>query len=82
MNVSWYPEVLKKYATFTGRAGREEFWVYALFNFLIFFSFYVVALVSRVPIMRSPIRTCEASGSPTRHAGARWATTARSSRPL
>lgn len=51
MNVSWYPEVLKKYAKFDGRAGREEFWVYALFNFLIFFGFYLVAFVSRVPIL-------------------------------
>lgn len=49
--MSWYPEVLKKYATFDGRAGREEFWTYALFNFLIFFGFYLVALVSRVPIL-------------------------------
>jgi uncharacterized membrane protein YhaH (DUF805 family) len=51
MNVKWYPEVLKKYATFEGRAGREEFWAYALFNFVIFFSFYVVAVVSRAPIL-------------------------------
>jgi uncharacterized membrane protein YhaH (DUF805 family) len=51
MNVSWYPEVLKKYAKFEGRAGREEFWVYALFNFLIFFGFYIIAFVSRAPIL-------------------------------
>jgi uncharacterized membrane protein YhaH (DUF805 family) len=51
MNVGWYPEVLKKYVTFEGRAGREEFWVYALFNFLIFFGFYVIAFASRIPIL-------------------------------
>jgi uncharacterized membrane protein YhaH (DUF805 family) len=51
MNVGWYPAVLKKYATFQGRAGREEFWVYALFNFLIFFSFYLIAFLSHAPIL-------------------------------
>lgn len=32
--MSWYLEVLKKYAVFTGRARRKEFWYFALFNFL------------------------------------------------
>lgn len=27
--------VLSKYATFTGRAGRPEFWWFVLFNFLV-----------------------------------------------
>lgn len=31
----WYVEVLKKYAVFSGRAGRSEYWFFALFNFLI-----------------------------------------------
>lgn len=46
MNVNWYPEVLKKYATFEGRAGRAEFWVFILFNSVISFVTYVTALVS------------------------------------
>ena len=33
--MNWYIEVLKKYATFTGRARRREYWFFALFNFLI-----------------------------------------------
>lgn len=30
----WYVDVLKKYAEFGGRAGRQEFWMFVLFNFL------------------------------------------------
>lgn len=32
--MNWYLEVLKKYAVFTGRARRKEYWFFALFNFL------------------------------------------------
>ena len=35
MNFNWYVEVLKKYAVFEGRARREEFWMFALVNFII-----------------------------------------------
>lgn len=30
----WYAGVFKKYAVFSGRARRREFWMYSLFNFL------------------------------------------------
>lgn len=33
--MNWYLEVLKKYAEFSGRARRKEYWFFALFNFLI-----------------------------------------------
>ena len=33
--MDWYLTVLKKYAIFTGRARRKEYWYFALFNFLI-----------------------------------------------
>ena len=33
--MSWYLEVLKKYAVFSGRARRKEYWYFFLFNFLI-----------------------------------------------
>jgi len=32
--MNWYLEALKKYATFTGRARRKEFWFFTLGNFL------------------------------------------------
>ena len=33
--MNWYIDVLKKYTEFTGRARRMEFWMFALFNFII-----------------------------------------------
>jgi uncharacterized membrane protein YhaH (DUF805 family) len=33
--MNYYIEVLKKYAVFTGRAGRREFWMFFLFNIII-----------------------------------------------
>lgn len=33
--MDWYLEVLRKYATFTGRARRKEYWFFALFNLLV-----------------------------------------------
>ncbi len=33
--MSWYLEVFKKYATFSGRAQRAEYWFFALFNLIV-----------------------------------------------
>jgi len=33
--MSWYLEVLKKYAVFSGRARRKEYWMFVLFNMII-----------------------------------------------
>jgi len=33
--MNWYFEVLKKYAVFSGRARRKEYWFFALFNLII-----------------------------------------------
>jgi len=33
--MNYYLEVLKKYATFTGRARRKEYWMFLLFNIII-----------------------------------------------
>jgi uncharacterized membrane protein YhaH (DUF805 family) len=35
--MNWYLEVLKKYAVFSGRAGRSEYWMFLLFNIMITF---------------------------------------------
>ncbi len=35
--MSWYFAVLKKYAEFSGRARRKEYWMFALSNFIIVF---------------------------------------------
>ncbi|WP_434937512.1 DUF805 domain-containing protein [Shewanella sp. HL-SH8] len=35
--MEWYLTVLKKYFVFSGRARRKEYWMFALFNFIISF---------------------------------------------
>lgn len=34
--MNWYLSVLKNYATFSGRARRKEYWMFTLFNFIIY----------------------------------------------
>ena len=41
----WYLDVLKKYADFSGRAGREEYWMFQLLNFAVS---VIVGLVNMV----------------------------------
>ena len=43
--MQWYLTVLKKYAVFSGRARRKEYWMFTLFN--IIFSF-VAAILDNV----------------------------------
>lgn len=38
----WYLEVLRKYAVFSGRARRKEFWMFALVNFIVSFAIGVL----------------------------------------
>lgn len=33
--MSWYLQVLKKYAVFSGRARRKEYWFFVLFNVIV-----------------------------------------------
>ena len=40
--MSWYLEALKKYAVFSGRARRMEYWYFVLFNLIVAF---VLALI-------------------------------------
>ena len=34
--MNWYLAVLKNYVGFSGRARRTEYWMFALFNAIIF----------------------------------------------
>ena len=34
--MSWYLEALKKYAVFSGRSRRMEFWYFVLFNLIVY----------------------------------------------
>jgi uncharacterized membrane protein YhaH (DUF805 family) len=40
--MNYYTEVLKKYAVFSGRARRAEYWMFQLFNLLIVFGLSIV----------------------------------------
>ena len=48
--MNWYLAVLKNYVGFSGRAGRPEYWMFALFNFIIFAVLAILAVVTRSPI--------------------------------
>jgi len=41
--MNWYIDVLKKYAVFTGRARRSEYWFFSLFNIIILIVLQVLA---------------------------------------
>jgi len=44
--VSWYLEVLKKYAVFDGRAPRREYWWFTLFNTIVIVALFLLSRVS------------------------------------
>jgi uncharacterized membrane protein YhaH (DUF805 family) len=45
LTVHWYVDVLKKYAVFSGRARRQEYWMYNLFNII---ALIVLAIIGAV----------------------------------
>ena len=40
--IAWYTDVLKKYAVFSGRAGRPEFWWFTLANIIVSLAIEIV----------------------------------------
>jgi uncharacterized membrane protein YhaH (DUF805 family) len=57
--VSWYFAPLKKYADFSGRARRKEFWTFTLVNVVILFVLAVVAA------MMGGLAGAQGSGAPS-----------------
>jgi uncharacterized membrane protein YhaH (DUF805 family) len=50
--MNYYLDVLKKYAVFTGRARRKEYWMFFLFNIIISFVIgFIDGLVGTVGIL-------------------------------
>jgi uncharacterized membrane protein YhaH (DUF805 family) len=47
-NMNWYIEVLRKYAVFSGRARRKEYWMFFLFNMIIFCVLSVIEDILRI----------------------------------
>ena len=44
--MQWFTAVLKKYATFSGRARRREYWFFTLFYILIYIALILVDTVT------------------------------------
>jgi uncharacterized membrane protein YhaH (DUF805 family) len=43
--MNWYFKVLIKYAVFSGRARRKEYWMFALFNFIFSFILSLIGIL-------------------------------------
>lgn len=43
--MNWYIEVLKKYAEFSGRASREEYWIFFMISFIIMIALAVIGVM-------------------------------------
>jgi uncharacterized membrane protein YhaH (DUF805 family) len=44
--MEWYLLVLKRYAEFTGRSRRKEYWMYTLYSIVIYLVLYIAGLVT------------------------------------
>jgi uncharacterized membrane protein YhaH (DUF805 family) len=51
--MKWYLEVLKKYAVFSGRARRKEYWYFALFYTLFAIVAAFIGVLIKVPVLYS-----------------------------
>lgn len=51
--MSWFIEALKKYAVFSGRSRRKEYWFFYLF-YVIFFLVIYMLLIALIMITRTP----------------------------
>ena len=49
--MNYYIDVLKKYVDFNGRARRKEYWMFVLFNFIVYLILTVIGLILRVPFI-------------------------------
>ena len=51
--MNWYLAVLKNYVGFSGRARRQEYWMFVLFNFIIMAILYLPFIVTQEPALAS-----------------------------
>lgn len=47
--MNWYLEVLKQYTVFTGRARRQEYWMFTLTNFVIMLGIVLIETAIGLP---------------------------------
>jgi len=50
--MEWYLLALKRYAEFNGRSRRKEYWIYTLYNIVIYMVLYLAGFVT---LLRSSI---------------------------
>ncbi|MGH3767239.1 MAG: DUF805 domain-containing protein [Pseudonocardiaceae bacterium] len=43
--MEWYLKVLRQYTDFVGRARRQEYWMFTLFNTLAYLGLFVIGMV-------------------------------------
>jgi len=53
--MNYYLDVLKKYAQFSGRSSRKEFWIFYLNNLLIVSILSVIRIVFQIPVLDTVI---------------------------
>lgn len=51
--MNYYTDVLKKYAVFSGRAQRKEYWMFFLFNTIISIVLILVGMLIRVSFLEN-----------------------------
>ena len=49
--MSWFIEALKKYAVFSGRARRKEYWMFVLFTVIIYAVLLGIGLAIKAPFI-------------------------------
>jgi len=47
--MTWYLQVLKKYAVFSGRAHRTEYWTFVLINLIVTLALYAIESLAGGP---------------------------------
>jgi uncharacterized membrane protein YhaH (DUF805 family) len=52
--MNWYLTVFKKYAEFSGRARRKEYWIFALFNLIFFIAAMILDNAAGTTIGKLP----------------------------
>ena len=55
--MNWYITVLKKYAVFSGRARRKEYWMFILFNLIFAFALSFIEALAGGPGILSSLYT-------------------------
>ncbi|MEU3986496.1 DUF805 domain-containing protein [Streptomyces sp. NPDC026672] len=47
--MNYFIEALKKYAVFSGRARRKEYWMFALFSIIVYAVFFAIGFAIKAP---------------------------------